>query len=196
VVVLVVLLVRGADVLHLVDGAALGTALDGALARHLGGRVRQRLVSGGRGEGRRTRGRTVSQMVTWESAGEPVQPAYCSSPKDLTRIGSSRVPVTSVLAHFGRSRRPFLQNIMVTQSVTMALGCIGGVHTPAASIQRLHIEDIHSIHLAQDLESLQTRALLEVGRDGTWRSSRCEEVRFVLNLYSSISPDPILTPSS
>ena len=23
---------------------------------------------------------TPSQMVTWESAGEPVQPAYCSSP--------------------------------------------------------------------------------------------------------------------
>ena len=35
---------------------------------------------------------TVSQIVTCESAGQPVQPAYCSSPKDRTTIGLSSVP--------------------------------------------------------------------------------------------------------
>lgn len=37
--------------------------------------------------------RTVSQMVTCESTGYPVQPAYCSSPNDLTIIGLSNVPI-------------------------------------------------------------------------------------------------------
>lgn len=43
-------------------------------------------------------GRTVSQIVTWESAGQPVQPQYCSSPKDLTMIGLSIVPAVRKLA--------------------------------------------------------------------------------------------------
>ena len=47
---------------------------------------------------REREGRTVSQMVTWESAGQPVQPQYCSSPKDLTMIGLSNVPVGDALA--------------------------------------------------------------------------------------------------
>jgi hypothetical protein len=62
-----------------------------------------------------------------------------------------------------------------------------GLHTSTASIQRLHIKDVDAVHLAQDLKSLQTSALLEVGRDGAGRSSGREEVRVVLNLYSSIS---------
>lgn len=65
-----------------------------------------------------------------------------------------------------------------------------GVHTSTASIQRLHIKDIDAVHLAQDLESLQTSALLEVGRDGARRSSGWEEVRVILNLYCSISSAP------
>ena len=36
--------------------------------------------------------RTVSQMTLWESAGTPVQPAYCSSPAERTMTGFSRVP--------------------------------------------------------------------------------------------------------
>ncbi len=40
----------------------------------------------------------MSQIVTWESAGLPVQPQYCSSPKDLTMIGLSIVPEVRILA--------------------------------------------------------------------------------------------------
>lgn len=38
---------------------------------------------------------TVSQITTCESAGQPVQPAYCSSPKERTTMGLSRVPIGS-----------------------------------------------------------------------------------------------------
>lgn len=35
----------------------------------------------------------MSHFTPWESAGMPVQPAYCSSPNDRTTTGLSRVPV-------------------------------------------------------------------------------------------------------
>ena len=70
------------------DVAAFGAALDGAVAGHLcGGVVSEMVGVGDWGK------QTVSQMVTWESAGYPVQPANCSSPADLTTIGLSSVPI-------------------------------------------------------------------------------------------------------
>lgn len=36
--------------------------------------------------------RTVSQITGWESTGKPVQPAYCSSPAERTKMGSFMVP--------------------------------------------------------------------------------------------------------
>lgn len=39
----------------------------------------------------------VSQFTTWVSAGEPVQPTYCSSPKERTMMGSCMVPGVDLL---------------------------------------------------------------------------------------------------
>lgn len=39
----------------------------------------------------------MSHFTPWESAGMPVQPAYCSSPNDRTTTGLSRVPVSASL---------------------------------------------------------------------------------------------------
>lgn len=82
----------GSDVVHLDHVTALEAALDGALAGDLKG---VKSVSGtgyispvGLGWG----GHTVSQLTWWESAGKPVQPAYCSSPALLTMMGSSMEP--------------------------------------------------------------------------------------------------------
>lgn len=36
---------------------------------------------------------TTSQRTTWLSAGQPVQPANCSSPTEFMTMGLSRVPV-------------------------------------------------------------------------------------------------------
>lgn len=38
----------------------------------------------------------TSQRISWVSAGTPVQPIYCSSPKERTITGSSIVPVSHV----------------------------------------------------------------------------------------------------
>lgn len=76
----------------------------------LGKRVIKRQEKGGEREG----GHTVSQMTTWESTGKPVQPAYCSSPNDLTIMGLSSVPVTII------SNRTF-QNLFQPCSRTFEL---------------------------------------------------------------------------
>ena len=44
----------------------------------------------------RRMGRTVSHITSWELAGEPVQPAYCSSPAERTGMGLSRVPACAI----------------------------------------------------------------------------------------------------
>ena len=48
----------------------------------------------------------------------------------------------------------------------------------ATCIQRLHVEDIDILHLTQDLESIQARGLLEVGRDGARSGAGREEILF------------------
>lgn len=87
-VVVVVSIVLGADVVHLVDAAALGASLNGTLTGKLLSSFVSLLVPSVRGQ----ESRTPSQLTTWESAGKPVQPANCSSPADRTLMGSSIVP--------------------------------------------------------------------------------------------------------
>lgn len=54
-------------------------------------------------------------------------------------------------------------------------------HTLAASIQRLHVENINTLHLSQDFQSVQTSGLLEVRRDSADFRSLGEEVVFSLD---------------
>lgn len=56
------------------------------------------------------------------------------------------------------------------------LGWTAGGRTNAAGVQRSHVEDVHALHLAQDLQALETGGLLEVGGDGAGRSARREKV--------------------
>jgi hypothetical protein len=83
---------------HIRDNAQLvvrGSSNDNVSAVLLKKRVKRSLkeVCGGGYRGVDDKERlTASQIVTWESAGLPVHPQYCSSPIELTTIGSSRVP--------------------------------------------------------------------------------------------------------
>ena len=117
-------IVRWTNVLHLVAAAALRTATQRATSADLATTTRQqgsrfckyrqvckgancclqsdsRAFVGtgchGNGYGRGAEKHTVNHVVSCESAGQPVQPTYCSSPPDLTRMGSSRVPARSML---------------------------------------------------------------------------------------------------
>ena len=48
--------------------------------------------------------------------------------------------------------------------------------TFAGRIQRLHVEDVDALHLTQDLQSFETRRLLEVRGDGSRGGAGAEEV--------------------
>lgn len=46
----------------------------------------------------------------------------------------------------------------------------------AAGVEGPHVEDVDALHLAEDLEALEARALLEVGGDGAGEGAGGKEV--------------------
>lgn len=45
-----------------------------------------------------------------------------------------------------------------------------------AGIKWSHVEDVDTLHLSEDFETLETSRLLEVGRDGAGLGTRCKQV--------------------
>lgn len=117
----------------------------------------------------------TSQRTTCESAGLPVQPMYCSLPKPVTTIGSFRVPVC-------------LSELFLRCWGGLRLGLAWAGRTPSAGIQGPHVEDIHSLHLAQNLQPLETGRLLEIGGHGTRLTAGREEVVFGGDVYREPHP--------
>lgn len=54
------------------------------------------------------------------------------------------------------------------------------------SIERSHIEDIYTVHLAENFQSLQTSRLLEIGRDGSGGGTGSEQVFLGLNFAKGL----------
>lgn len=57
----------------------------------------------------------------------------------------------------------------------------------AGGIEGAHVEDVDALHLTEDLETLETGSLLEVGRDGAGLGTRTEKVVLGANLCKSSS---------
>jgi hypothetical protein len=76
----------------------------------------------------------------------------------------------------------------------MFCGTLGSGRTSAGSVQWLHVENVNTLHLAENFQALKTGGLLEIGWNGTWGSSRWEKVGLGLDLYttSGISMRPQL----
>ena len=69
----------------------------------------------------------------------------------------------------------------------MQLGRMGVCFlTKTAGIQGPHVENVNALHLAHDLQTLETRGLLEVGRNGAGLRALGDEVR--LAGYVCIAP--------
>ena len=62
--------------------------------------------------------------------------------------------------------------------------------SPGYSVPLSHLscwhpkEDVHTLHLSENFQSLETGRLFEIGRDSTWLGSRWEKVVLILNFYS------------
>lgn len=52
----------------------------------------------------------------------------------------------------------------------------------AAGVQRPHVEDVNTLHLSENLETLDTGGLLEIGGDGTGSGTRTAEVIYGLDV--------------
>ena len=52
-----------------------------------------------------------------------------------------------------------------------------------AGVEGLHVENIDALHLTENLETLETGGLLEIGGDGAGLSAGTEEVLIALDLY-------------
>lgn len=61
-----------------------------------------------------------------------------------------------------------------------------GHRAKAAGVERAHIEDIDTLHLTENLQTLQTGGLLEIGRDGTGLGTGTEEVVLSADLCGRI----------
>lgn len=92
-------------------------------------------------------------------------------------IGSAGVPCQSLA-----SDSNFCTSTMVCSENRKSV-CAGGCYlTGAAGIQRPHVEDVNPLHLAQNLDTLETSGLLEIGGDGARLGTLGEEVVLILDL--------------
>lgn len=125
VVVVAVVVVLRSDVLHLVDAAALGASLNGALAVH-------------------------------------------AQPGNDVRVGgvtsaTGVLLITSRLDHDGVVQSSFPRGV-----------------------QGAHVEDVNTLHLSEDFETLETGGLLEIGRDGTGGGTRSDKVVLSLDIVEGL----------
>lgn len=59
----------------------------------------------------------------------------------------------------------------------------GVIHrAEAGGVERSHVEDVDTLHLSENLETLKTGSLLEIGRDGTGSGARTDKVLLSLDL--------------
>jgi hypothetical protein len=56
----------------------------------------------------------------------------------------------------------------------------------AGGIKRAHVEDVDTLHLTENLQTLETGGLLEIGGDGTGGGTRTEEILLSLDLLQDL----------
>ena len=98
-------------------------------------------------------------------------------------IGSATVPV-----HYLASDSSHASSNYVFPETAQA-GCV--FLTGTAGIQRPHVEDINPLHLPQNLKTLETSRLLEIGGDGAGLGTLGEEIILALDLCIAISTVPV-----
>ena len=171
-VAVVVVIVGRANILHLVDATALGAPLHGALAGHL---------------------MWTCQQTTNIAKSKPTY----AEPDDVVGVGRDTGAAGVLLVTRGPDEHgvrdgsctPFRDQLSSPLSSS-------GSPTQARGIQRPHVEDINTLHLAEDFETLQTSGLLEVGRHAAGGGTGTPKVVDVLNLCTHDKSVPIVSSLS
>lgn len=79
------------------------------------------------------------------------------------------------------SRRPRAPQVLLLTKALHENGLLERAEAVAG--QRLHVEDVDTLHLSQDLETLKTGGLLEVGGDGADGGTFGLEVGLVVHFF-------------
>lgn len=58
-------------------------------------------------------------------------------------------------------------------------------HTLAGGIKGTHVEDVNALHLSDELQTLETGGLVDIGGNGTGLGTGGKEVLLALDLYIS-----------
>jgi hypothetical protein len=151
-VVVVMVVILGTDVVHLVDGAALGAALNGAVLGHLCISVSIIEIHGWSG--------TISIGGRGKSY---------ANPEGGVRVGRETSATSELLLASRADQNGVLHR------------------AKSAGIEGLHVEDVDALHLSENLETLKTGGLFEIGRDGTGSGTGTEEVPLALDLCLHVS---------
>lgn len=59
------------------------------------------------------------------------------------------------------------------------------IHTLAGGIKGTHVEDVDTLHLSDELQTLETGGLVDIGGNGTGLGTWSKEVLLALDLYIS-----------
>lgn len=98
------------------------------------------------------------------------------------RVGGIAGAASELLVAEGLDEDRVLQRACINLYPASALFSLNPIHllppTFTACIQRPHVENIHTLHLSEDLQSLKTSCLLKVGRNGTGLGAWWEKVVF------------------
>lgn len=140
------MVILGADVVHLVDAAALGAALKRALLGKLA-----------------DKGVNMAKLIIRYRQQRGITYA---EPGDDVRVGRVAGATDVLLLTSGADRD-------------------GAVHRSlAAGIEGTHVEDVDTLHLSENFETLETGGLLKIGRDGAGLGTRAEEIVLTLDFCS------------
>ena len=170
-VVTVVVVVGGTNVLHLVDGTALGATLDGAVAG--GGEPDDNVRVG------RVAGAADVLLIAEGLDGDGVVERSCVL---LAQPFPRHVGSEPCIVLGGALRHPLLPG--QTHSFVLQPP---NVRTLPASIKRAHVEDINTLHLSKNFETLETGGLFGIRGNSTRLSTGREKVGFGLDFYTPIA---------
>lgn len=134
-------------------------------------------------------GADVVHLVNTTALGAALDGAFAGH---LCTVSSAPIIPPRIGAAHGRGTHAEPDNVVRVSRVTSAAGILllagradgdGILHGALArSIQRPHVEDIDALHLAENLETLDTGRLLQVRGHGTLLGTGAEKVIYGLDI--------------
>ena len=104
----------------------------------------------------------------------------CRSRQSRFRLSGSRYTYTEPVDDVGVGRETGATSELLLTGRSDEDGFLHGAQS--AGVEGSHVENVNTLHLSEDFETLETGGLLEIGGNGSGLSTRTEEVVLALDL--------------